>query len=147
MKKITFALTIITFMAVTILVGCKSSTKEAKEAQENVQDAKDNLTVAKKAASDEQWKAFKENKDSIINENKNKIAEFKLKMRNKRKTIDAKYKENIDLLEQKNKDLKVKMEAYKNDASSDWESFKREFKHDEGELRKALKDLTINNVK
>ena len=50
-------------------------------------------------------------------------------------------------MEQKNKDLKVKMDAYKNDVSSDWQSFKREFKHDTDEIGKVLKDLTVDNKK
>lgn len=154
MKKTLFTLALTTLIAGTVLLGCKSSTKEEKESQENVQDAKDNLNdakdnlvVAKKAASDQEWNAFKKNTDSIINDNEIRITELKLKIKKGGKTIDAKYKENIDLLDQKNKDLKAKMEAYKNDASSDWQSFKLEFDHDMNELGQSLKDLTVKNTK
>lgn len=154
MKKTIFTLAFTTLIAGTVLLGCKPSTKEEKESQENVQDAKDNvedakdnLVVAKKAASAEEWKAFKENTDSIISENEIRITELKLKMKKAGKTIDAKYEKNIDILEQKNKDLKAKMEAYKNDTNSDWQSFKREFNHDMNELGQALKDLTVKNTK
>jgi hypothetical protein len=39
------------------------------------------------------------------------------------------------------------MDTYKNDANSNWQSFKREFKHDTDELGQALKDFTVNNKK
>ncbi len=136
------------------MISCKPATKEEQQSQEkveiakdNLEDAKDSLSVAKRAASDEEWKAFKNSGDSIIRINDLRIAELKLKIKNTGATIDTKYQENIDVLEQKNKDLKVKMDAYKNDVNSDWQSFKREFKHDTDEIGKALKDLRVDNKK
>lgn len=61
--------------------------------------------------------------------------------------IDKAYQRNIDTIEQKNKNLKIKMDSYKNDVDSDWQSFKREFSHDMDELGKSLKDFTVNNKK
>jgi len=154
MKKTIFTLAVVPFIAGMLMMSCKSSTKEEKESQEkvqdakeNVQEAKDSLVAAKKAATDEEWKAFKKKTDSVINDNEARIAELKLKMKKTGKSIDAKYQENIDILEQKNKDLKIKMDAYKNDANSDWQSFKREFNHDMDELGQAFKDLTVDNKK
>ncbi|HQZ24325.1 MAG TPA: hypothetical protein PLD18_03415 [Flavobacterium sp.] len=154
MKKSIFTLAVITCVAGIVMISCKPSTKEEKESQEKVEIAKDNLEyakdsldMAKKAASDEEWKSFKNSGDSIIRINDLKIAGLKLKMKNTGKTIDTEYQKNIDVMEQKNKDLKVKMDAYKNDVSSDWQSFKREFKHDTDEIGKALKDLTADNKK
>ena len=154
MKKSIFTLAIITCIAGTVLISCKPSTNEQKESQEkveiardNVEDAKDSLDVAKKAASEEEWNAFKSSGDSIINVNNLRIAGLKLKMKNTGKSIDVEYQKNIASMEQKNKDLKVKMDTYKNDVSSDWKSFKREFKHDTDEIGQALKDLTVDNKK
>ncbi len=154
MKKSIFTLTIITCLSVIVMISCKPNTKEEKESQEkveiardNVEDAKDSLDVAKRAATDEEWKAFKNSGDSVININNLRIAGLKLKMKNTGNSIDAEYQKNIDVMEQKNKDLKVKMDTYKNDVSSDWQSFKREFKHDTDEIGQALKDLTVDNKK
>jgi hypothetical protein len=154
MKKSIFALAVITCLAGTVIISCKPSTKEEKESQQkveiardNLEYAKDSLNMAKKAATKEEWEAFKNSGDSIIRINDLRIAGLKLKMKNTGKSIDAKYQKNIDAMEQKNKDLKVKMDAYKNDVSSDWQSFKREFKHDTDEIGKALKDLTVDNKK
>lgn len=154
MKKIIRNLVVVIFIAGIILVSCKFSTKEENasqekvlDAKENVQDAKDSLVAAKKAATAEEWQAFKDETESIINENEARIAELKLKMKKTGKSIDAKYKKNIEVLEQKNKNLKVKIETYKNDTNADWQSFKREFNHDMNEIGQALKDLTIDNKK
>jgi hypothetical protein len=109
MKKIIFIL------AVTILVGCKSTTKEEIESQEkvdvaeqNLKDAKDSLIVAKKAATAEEWQTFKDQTDSVISYNETQIAELKMKMQNTGKSVDAKYQKNIDILEQKTRILKSK---------------------------------------
>jgi hypothetical protein len=147
MKKTIYSLLFALLIAGTALLGCKSSTKEEKESQEKVQEAKDNLVEEKKAVSAEEWKAFRKDTDSVINKNKIRIAVLKLNLKQTGKTVDAKYNKNIDVLEQKNKDLKTKMDTYKNDASNDWESFKREFNHDMNELGNALKDLTVDNKK
>ena len=153
-NKILFTLVSITFIIGSIMVGCKPSNKEEIESQEkvevareNVQDAKDSLAVAKRAATDEEWKTFKKETDSIINDNEAQIAELKLRMKKTGKSIDAKYQKNIEILEQKNQDLKVKMDTYKNDANSDWQSFKREFNHDMDGVGKAFRDLTVDNNK
>ena len=152
MKKIIFLLTITTFILATTLVSCKSTTKEEIESQEkvdvaeqNLKDAKDSLVVAKKAATAEEWQTFKDQTDSVISYNEAQIAELKLKMQKTGKSVDAKYQKNIEILEQKNKDLKVKADTYKNDANSDWQSFKREFNHDMEELGQAFKDVTVDN--
>lgn len=148
MKKTIFIL------AVTILVSCKPSNKEeiasedkVQDAKENVQEAKDSLAAAKKEATAEEWKTFKSQTDSVISYNEARIAELKLKINKTGKSIDSKYKENIEILEQKNKDLKAKTKTYKNERTADWQSFKREFNHDMDEIGQALKDLTVDNKK
>ena len=154
MKKSIFTLAVITCIVGTVMISCKPSTKEEKESQvkveiarDNLEYAKDSLDMAKKEATEEEWKAFKNSGDSIIRINNLRIAGLKMKMKNTGNAIDVKYQKNIDAMEQKNKDLKVKMDAYKNDVSSDWQSFKREFKHDTDEIGKVLKDLTVDNKK
>ena len=154
MKKTIFFLAITTIIVGTTVVGCKSTTKEEIESQEkvdvaeqNLKDAKDSLVVAKKEATAEEWQTFKNQTDSVISYNEAQIAELKLKMQKTGKSVDAKYQKNIDILEQKNKDLKVKVDTYKNDANSDWQSFKREFNHDMDEIGQAFKDLTVDNKK
>lgn len=154
MKKIIFILAIMTVIVGTTLVSCKSTTKEeiasqekVDDAEQNLADAKDSLVVARKAATAEEWQTFKNQTDSVIRYNEAQIADLKLKMQKTGKSVDANYQKNIDILEQKNKNLKAKIDTYKNDANSDWQSFKREFNHDMDEIGKAFKDLTVDNKK
>ena len=152
MKKTIYTLALTTFIVGSLLVGCQTSTKkelEAKDkvtdAQREVRDAKKELIEAKKEATTEEWQTFKNETAVKVNENENKIAELKAKMKKTGNSIDAIYAKKIEELEQKNKDIEVKVETYKNDRSSDWESFKREYNHDMTELGQALKDMTIDN--
>lgn len=145
MRKIVYMLGIITILAGLTLVSCKPSTEKEKEAEENLEEANEDFIEAKKAATAEEWEAFKVSGDSIIKKNNERIAELKLKIKRTGKAIDAEYEKSINALEQKNKDLKVKMEVYKNDTNDDWQSFKREFNHDIQEIGQALKDITVDN--
>lgn len=152
MKKSIFALAVMMVVTGTILTSCKPKTAEEQESQEKVEDAKDNLAAAKdslsaarREATDEEWKAFKNSSDSTIMANDLKIAALKLKIKRTGNNIDSTYQKSVYVMEQRNRNLKLKMDAYKNDVSSDWQSFKREFKHDTDELGQALKDLTVNN--
>ena len=154
MKKIIFILAVITIMVGTTIIGCKSTTKEEIESQDrvevaeqNLKDAKDSLVVAKKAATAEEWQNFKDQTDSVIRYNEAQIAELKVRMQKTGKSVDVKYQKNIEILEQKNMQLKVKADTYRNDANSDWQSFKREFNHDMDEIGQAFKDVTVDNKK
>ncbi|MFV8376141.1 hypothetical protein [Flavobacterium sp. LB1P62] len=154
MKKTIYTLALTTFVAGTVLVGCQTSTKKEEIAQdkvaaarEDVKDAKEELTDARKEATAEEWKAFKDQTNTTVNENEMRIVDLKAKIKKTGNSIDAMYVKKVEELEQKNKDLKVKVETYKNDRNSDWESFKREYTHDINELGDALRDVTIDNKK
>jgi peptidoglycan hydrolase CwlO-like protein len=152
MKKSIFTLAIVTLIIGSVITSCKPNTEKEQEAQENVDSAKvavteaeEDLDEAKRAATAEEWQQFKEDANAKIEENNAKIADLKLKIKKTGNDIDKSYQKNIDAMEQKNKELKVKMESYKNDVNSDWKSFKREFNHDMEELGQRLKDFKVNN--
>lgn len=120
MKKSIFILAITTFMVGAVLVGCQSSAKKEETAQENLQKAKENLEQVqndtaladqKKAAIAEEWQIFKNETEATINENGIYIADLKVKMKKTGKAIDSLYSKKIDLLEQKNKDIKIRIET------------------------------------
>lgn len=154
MKKSILKVHVIACIAASVLLSCKPETKEVKEAQEkvevardNVQMANDTLSIAKRAATKQEWQAFKNSGDSIVRINDLRIAVLKLKIKNTGNKIDSDYQKNLYILEVRNKNLKAKMDAYKNGMSDDWQAFKREFKHDTDEMGQALKDLTVDNKK
>jgi pyruvate/2-oxoglutarate dehydrogenase complex dihydrolipoamide acyltransferase (E2) component len=153
MKKSIFTLAVVTsLILVAILIGCQSSAQKEKAAQDKVQEAKQDLeaaqnaanTEAKKVATAEEWKVFKSETEEKIKNNDKSIAELKIKIKKPGKTFDALREKKIDELEQQNKNLKARLEAYEK-SQRDWESFKLEFNHDMDELGKALKDLTVDN--
>ena len=152
MKKTLFTLAITAFMAGTVLTGCQNTSKKeeaaldnVEDARENLDDAKEELSDARKVATEEEWNTFKESTNASIAQNEMRIAEMKASMKKTGKSIDVEYAKKIDILEQKNNDIKAKIKTYKNDTSSDWESFKQEYNRDMDELGQALKNLTVNN--
>ncbi|HRM45528.1 MAG TPA: hypothetical protein PLD64_03805 [Flavobacterium sp.] len=151
MKKMIFTLAITTFIASTVLVGCQGSTKKEEaakdkieEARDELDDAKEELSEARVAATEAEWKTFKESTNATIAQNEIRITELKAKMKKTGKTIDDEYAKRIKELEEKNKEIKLKVESYKNDANSDWKSFKEEYNHDMDELGQALKNFTVD---
>lgn len=152
MKKILFTLAITTFMAGTVLVGCQNTSKKEEAAKDNVEEARDNLDDAKEelsdvraAATEKEWNDFKDSTNSTIKQNEIRIAEMKIKMKRTGKSIDEIYAKQIEELEQKNKNIKLKVQEYKNDTNSDWESFKEEYNRDMDELGAAMKNMTVDN--
>jgi Tfp pilus assembly protein PilX len=152
MKRSIFTLAIVTFAVGSIVMSCKPNTEKEQAAQESVDSAKvavaeaeEDLDDARRAATAEEWQAFKDSTNAKIDENNAEIAKLKLKIKKTGKDIDKAYQRNIDTIEQRNKNLKTKMDSYKNDVNSDWKSFKREFNHDMDELGESLKDFTVDN--
>jgi hypothetical protein len=70
---------------------------------------------------------------------------MKTKMKKTGKSIDEAYAKQIEALELKNKNIKLKVQEYKNDTNSDWQSFKEEYNRDMDELGTAMKNLTVDN--
>jgi exonuclease VII large subunit len=146
-KQIITFIVATTFISAAILSACNSATQKEEAAHDRVDDAKEELSDARKAATAEEWKAFKDESELKIKDNEIRIAELKTKIKKSGNELDAVYEQKINNLEQKNKALQAKIDAYGNDLSSDWESFKREFNHDMDEFGSAFKDLTVNNKK
>jgi outer membrane murein-binding lipoprotein Lpp len=155
MKRVFFlGLSTATLIAVIIFAGCQSPEQKEKKAAVKVEDAKQELIKAQddvkvndiKTANREEWKAFKGDAEIEIKKNETRIAELKIKLNKPGTAFDAVYGKKIEALEQKNNELKTKMENYEN-KQSDWDSFKLEFNHDMNILAEALKNITVNNKK
>ena len=147
MKKVIYILAVATsLLAGTIFTGCQltPSTPEEEAAQAKVDSAKLELKAAQKAATAEEWEAFKTESEQKIRTNELSIADFKDRMSTSEHQFDALFIEKIDKLEQQNKDMKARIDNYEK-RQSDWASFKSEFNHDLDELGTALKDLLVDN--
>jgi outer membrane murein-binding lipoprotein Lpp len=155
MKKTFITLAVVAIIiAGSVFTGCKSSAEKELDAQTELQDAQDKLDQAQtdanaaelRAATEEEWVAFKSDAESKIRDNEIRIAELTVQMNKPGALFDAIYKKRILTLEQQNRDLRVRIDAYDRN-STDWETFKREFNHDMDEIGNALKDLTVDNKK
>lgn len=148
MNKFTCAVAISMLMAGTLFTSCEPSGQTEAEAQEELQEAQEELQKARqeaqKSTEAEEWRVFKNEMELKIVENENRIAEIRVQMNKPGKIFDEVYAKRIDALEEKNKELRERIVAYEKD-QSDWEAFKREFKHDMDELGKALNDLVEDN--
>lgn len=141
-------------MASPVFTGCESAAKKSADANETLKDAKSDLKnaesdaaqAAQKASDAADWKLFKTATEAKIMTNENLIAQLKDKKKSAGKALNPGYTKSIEELEQKNKDLKARMEAYEK-GQTNWQSFKSEFNSDMDALGKALSDLTVDNKK
>ncbi|MCC7030349.1 MAG: hypothetical protein IT257_08585 [Chitinophagaceae bacterium] len=162
MKKVT----LLSLAAIAFLFSCdQSSTREVKEAKENLTEAKDELkdaqadvSEAAKAKEIAEWNHFKNEADSAIAtmENDLKMAEAKFDKSDKRNKQQLKMdyeKAKADVvamkerLQRRNAEFEDDMKRFDKNVSEKNRSFEREFKHDMNEFGSAFKDLFKDNVK
>lgn len=153
MKRTTFILPVAISLAIAAFgISCQSSAQKEKAAKDKVQEAKQDLrevqtesnVQAQKLATAEEWKAFRIDADEKIRNNDVRITELRVKIKKPGTTFDQAYEKKIDLLQEQNRALTVKLDAY-DKSQTNWETFKAEFNHDMEQLGKAFKDLTVDN--
>lgn len=140
--------------AATIFSSCNTPEKQVEQASANVEEATENVQAAqeelKEAKTEEQmaneeWMTYKEEQEAKIRENEDMIAVYREMEKDSK--YKAKYRKKIDELEQKNKEMKIRIGEYKRSTKEKWDAFKREFSHDMEELGSSLKDIGKDNVK
>ncbi|MDT8416095.1 MAG: hypothetical protein RQ735_12065 [Flavobacteriaceae bacterium] len=146
MKKLHSPIIASLFIAATLFLSCKESTPAEKvlNAEEKVVEANQELEEA-----NEQYlidiRDFRTLTAAKITANEQTIVEFKLKAKSQNGAAKADYEKKIAVLEQKNLEMKMKLDTYQASGKDNWESFKNEFNHDMTALGQAFKDLTVNN--
>lgn len=147
-KVLTFAAGII--IAITTIIGCQTKTEKVENAEVDLQEANQKVLEASheldKAINDSIQQFREESNDKIIAHEKS-ISEFKARIAKDKKINRAKYLRELKELEQKNSDMKKKLDEYKATGKENWEAFKIEFMHDLDEFGKAFKNLSVKNVK
>lgn len=150
MKKSMFALGISTLMLIPMFMACESvaqKEEKVKAAQAELdQVTQDEADKQKKEAEAAEWNTYRNATEAKIIANSDRIAELRIKKAKPGKILDGAYAAKIDALEQRNSDLKNRLDVYAKE-NSDWESFKREFEHDMDELGKAFEELGTDNKK
>ncbi|MBL0309930.1 MAG: hypothetical protein IPP77_09710 [Bacteroidetes bacterium] len=144
MKKIFFKAAVALIITGGVFTSCDSKEKKVEAAKEEVQDAKANLNEAQKELNAE-YPAFKIEAEARIADNEKQISMLNEKLNKPGKApLDGLRKKRIEDLEQRNMELRNRLANYENERS-DWEVFKREFKHDMDGIGDAFKDLGKDN--
>jgi hypothetical protein len=141
MTKIIYVLAITaTLMIGAILTGCETKTDKVEAAQDKVTTAKEELKEAKQEASPE-YPAFRKDVMIRIDDNDKKIAALRAKLAKPGKApLDDLRAKRIDDLEKKNAELRSILFSYDKEPT-DWQKFKADVKHAEGNVDDAFTDF------
>jgi len=78
---------------------------------------------------------------NIIKDNAKKINAFKENIEETGLKVKANYNNEMAVLEKKNRNMKKKVEEYKDEGQRKWKKFKTNFKHNKDGIGKTMKDL------
>jgi hypothetical protein len=146
MKKTMFCLAMTMVVAAAMLFGCQSSGTKVDNAQQNVQDAKDKVVVAQQELSQaikDSIQQFRKEETEGIAANEKSIAEFRAKIAKEDKESRARNEQKLAELEQQNRDMKIRLEQFKEDSKDNWDAFRFKFKHDMDNLGQAFKAFVV----
>ncbi|MES2559446.1 MAG: hypothetical protein V4590_06885 [Bacteroidota bacterium] len=138
-------ITATTFVA-AIVTGCSSPATKVENAKQDLKEAKQELSQEQRDSVAD-YMAFKQESEERIAANEKTIAAFKERMVTDKKQLKKADQQVIDELEQRNIDMRKKLDEYQANGKDSWVEFKKEFSHDMDELGQSLKNLTIKNTK
>ena len=117
--------------------SCDNAAQKVVKAEDNVVDAEKDLQMAQEEylADIKEYKMLSAEK---IAANDKSFEEFNARIEKEKKTVSADYKAKIKELEQKNSDMKKKMDDYQVDGKEKWELFKAEFGRDMDALGESI---------
>jgi hypothetical protein len=146
MIKHIFTFFVIIIMTGAFIAGCGESTDQ------KVDNAKEKLGEAAQELKDVQteylaeWQTFKSESEQIFAANQKRIDAFKESLEKAGPEVKAKYSDDVAALEQKNLDLKNRLNEYKEDGKSDWKEFMTSIKTDMDGIENSMKEFSQNIV-
>src|ERR1700688_3983363 len=114
MERKKFKIAMLVFAIGAVLTGCETPAQKVERAETNVTEANREL----KEAQDEyvlDIENYRKETDTKILANEKSMAEFEARIANEKKEARADYDKKIIALQQKNTDMKKKMDDYKAD--------------------------------
>ncbi|MFY8090426.1 MAG: hypothetical protein ACOVMI_04170 [Chitinophagaceae bacterium] len=144
MKKLVLAIICSTFLLLANNVQAQENEKVEK-ARKEVLDANKNLNEAKKDSAND-FNEYRKEAEKKIAENKVKIAQLKSESPKDNSNDAAKFKKKVLALEQRNNELKRRIQKAKYTKQTTWIKFKDEFKHDMDGLGKSISDIFKSNT-
>ena len=125
-------------------IGCNTPSQKVETAQDNVVQANKDLEKANQDYLTDMENYKKETAEKIA-ANEKSIDDFNARIANEKADARANYKKKIVALQQKNTDMKKKLDDYKAEGKDQWEKFKTEFNHDMDKLNDDFKSLVGTN--
>jgi hypothetical protein len=121
-------------------ISCDNAAQKVVKAEENVVDAEKDLQMAQEEylLDIKEYRLLSAEK---IEANEKSIAEFNARIEKEKKNVSADYKAKIIALEQKNSDMKKKMDDYREEGKDKWEIFKTEFGRDMDDLGESISNF------
>jgi hypothetical protein len=128
-----------------IISGCNTASDRNTRSDERARDAQGDIreTETGRAASADEWRTFKSDAEIKLKENETRIAEMRANMKRPGTASDSLRYNRIITLEQRNADLRNRLNNYENDRS-DWETFKRNFNREMDEIGNSFRDVTTD---
>lgn len=136
MRKSNYIIVFITMMATTLFISCKDDARP--ESTEVVTKDKGTSILIKSTLEQKEWEQFKLKTDSIIKENDLRIAELKIKLKNRKVKNDTLYFKKIKIIEEKNQALKTNLDSFAQKTTKNWSVFKQEFSTDLQQFEKSF---------
>ncbi len=138
-----FSLLIISGICLSIY-SCDNAAQKVVKAEENVVDAEKDLQMAQEEylADVKEYRLISAEK---IAANDKSIADFNARIDKEKKTVSADYRAKINELEQKNSDMKKKMDDYQDNGKEKWDIFKAEFGRDMDALGESISNFGKND--
>ncbi|UJP64718.1 hypothetical protein [Mongoliitalea daihaiensis] len=129
---------------VLLLASCSQSSEKSEQEKERLRLAKINAEVAlliKERDFILEFENFKNETQLKVEKNNQFISELKSKIIEEKKSSSSDFAAEIRLFENRNKDLKKRVEAFDNSRRSDWLKFKAEVNQDFEDLGNAISDF------
>lgn len=138
-KHVTLATTML--IAGLLFIGCEKSPElKANDAANIVKQANQELKDAL-SQYEKEWQQFKNDAELKIDMNGEKIDAMKAEIKKTGPEFKAKYENTVLTLEQKNIELRKRLNDFKYDGKNKWEEFKSMFNQDIETVSKAINDV------
>ena len=140
-------------LAALVSISVSSCNKSPKAKEADLNDAKQEVENAKEdldEAKIDSVVAFNKYKSSIqikLVENEKVITDLKAKIGDKDRKTQTLYYKQLENLQIKNTELKLKIENYKKGPTQKWELFKVDFNNELDNLGKSISNTANNNMK
>ena len=140
-------------LAALVSISVPSCNKSPKAKEADLNDAKQEVENAKEdldEAKIDSVVAFNKYKSSIqikLVENEKVITDLKAKIGDKDRKTQTLYYKQLENLQIKNTELKLKIENYKQGPTQKWELFKVDFNNELDNLGKSISNTANNNMK